>query len=361
MSTNISEQVITEVQGSKYGFAIQLNETTDVPNYAQLLVFVRYATKDSIRSELLLSNEMRTTTKGEDVFELVDNFFKKNGLQWSKLVGCTTDGAPAMLGRKSGFQARVKAVSPSIISVHYSIHRFALAAKLLPPNLKTNLNLIVKIVNYIKTSALNSRLFKVICEDIGSEYTSLLFHTEVRWLSRGNTAMRLFVWRKELLQFFQTKDHEFQKILEDENFIFCLAYLSDIFGVMNHFNCYLQGPESNIIDFATKLTAFIRKLDLWIKNIENRKFGMFENLASLGGEPSITFVQEITKHLLLKDEMKQYFFNDDDAQACTYIRNPFTAKPDDLPVGTGQQEELIDLQCDEGAQEKFKDYTLANF
>ena len=54
-------------------------------------------------------------------------------------------------------------------------------------------------------------------------------------------------------------------------------------------------------------------------------------------------------------------FNDGDAQACTYLRNPFTAKPDDLPVGTGEQEELIDLQCDEDAQEKFKNYTLANF
>ena len=59
---------------------------------------------------------------------------------------------------------------------------------------------------------------------------------------------------------------------------------------------------------------------------------MFESVASLGGEPSITFVQEITKHFLLsKDEIKQYF-NDDDAQACTYIRNRFTAEPDDLPV-----------------------------
>ena len=51
----------------------------DVSNCAQLLVFVHYATKDSIRSKLLLSNEMRTATKGEDVSELVDmiTFIKK--------------------------------------------------------------------------------------------------------------------------------------------------------------------------------------------------------------------------------------------------------------------------------------------
>ena len=130
---------------------------------------------------------------------------------------------------------------------------------------------------------------------------------------------------------------------------------------MNHFNHYLQGPESNIIDFAAKSTAFIRKLHLWMKNIKNRQFGMFKNMTSFGGKRSNRFVQEITKHLLLEDEIKHYFFNDGDPQACTCIRNPFTAKPDDLPMGTGEQEELIDLQCNEDTQEKFKDFTLANF
>ena len=110
-----------------------------------------------------------------------------------------------MLGRKSGFQARVKAVCPSTISVRCFIHRFALATKLLLRNLKTNSNLVVKMVNYIKTSALKSRLFKVICEDIRLEYFSLLFQADVRWLSRGNIVMRLLVLRKELLQCFQQK------------------------------------------------------------------------------------------------------------------------------------------------------------
>ena len=116
---------------------------------------------------------MRTTTKGEDVFELVDNFFKENGLQWTKLVGCTSNGAPAMFGRKSGFQARVKAVSPSVTSVHCFIHRFSLATRLLPSDIKTYSNLVVKMVNYIKTSAINSRLFKGICENTGVAVTML--------------------------------------------------------------------------------------------------------------------------------------------------------------------------------------------
>ena len=95
---------------------------------------------------------------------------------------------------------------------------------------------------------------------------------------REYIAMRLFVLREELLQFFWIKDDEYQKILEDKNFIRFLAYLSDIFGVVKHFNHYHQGPENNIIDFAAKLTAIIWKLIWRMKNIENRQFGMFENV-----------------------------------------------------------------------------------
>ena len=65
MSTDINEQVLAEIQSSKYGFAIQLDETANVSNCAQFLVFVRYVTKNSIRSKILLSNEVKTTTREE--------------------------------------------------------------------------------------------------------------------------------------------------------------------------------------------------------------------------------------------------------------------------------------------------------
>ena len=67
MSIDINEQALTEVQSSKFGFSIKLDETTDVTNCAQLLVFVSYVTKDSVQGELLLSIELISTTRGEDV------------------------------------------------------------------------------------------------------------------------------------------------------------------------------------------------------------------------------------------------------------------------------------------------------
>ena len=44
-----------------------------------------------------------------------------------------TDGAPAMMGVRSGFTALVKQKAPHVI-MHCVLHRYALAAKTLPEN-----------------------------------------------------------------------------------------------------------------------------------------------------------------------------------------------------------------------------------
>ncbi|XP_068242369.1 zinc finger BED domain-containing protein 5-like [Palaemon carinicauda] len=293
MSVDIADQVVEGVKSSKYGFAIQLDESTDVTNCSQLLFYVRFPQSNAVKTELLLSQDLSSTTTGKDIFNVLDNFFKQNELDWGKLVGCTTDGAPSMLGRKSGFQAQVKAVAPNATAVHCFIHRFALWAKVLPPKLLSCLNRVIRIVNFVKTSVLNTRLFKLLCEDFGSDHICLLYNTEVRWLSRGNTTRCLFELRDVLLVFFKEKEHDFQKDLEDEEFISRLAYLSDIFGALNHLNLSFQGPDCTVKEFISKLGAFVRKLDLWMKNVESKHYGMFELLTTLEREPTDEFAQEI--------------------------------------------------------------------
>ena len=183
MSVDILQQVISDICRWESGFAIQLDESTDVTNCAQLLIFVRYVGKEGVKEEFLMNAALEATTKGDNIFQMVNSFFKQHGLKWENLRGCTTDGAPAMLGRKSGFRARVMEVAPQVKFLHCMIHRFALSCKVLPAEFFDVLSLVIKMVNNVKGSALNSRLFKILCEDLGANHSVLLFHSNVRWLS----------------------------------------------------------------------------------------------------------------------------------------------------------------------------------
>ena len=279
-----------------------MDESTDVTNNAQLLVYVRYTQDNSVKTELLMSKKLSGTTKGKGIFEALDNFFKLNELDWGRLIGCTTDGAPSMPGHKSGFKAYVTDVAPNVTFVHCFIHRFALCAKVLPQNLLSYLNRVIKMVNFVKTSALNTRLFKRLCEDLSSDFTCLLYYTEVRWLSKGNATRCLFELRDELLKFFKEKNYDFQNDLESKDFLTRLAYLSDIFQVLNNFNLSFQGPNLTVTEFISKLRALICKLDLWAKNVNNQSYRMFKCLTSVEKNPDGGISKEIICHLSqLKD------------------------------------------------------------
>ena len=106
-----------------------------------------------------MSKELSSTTKGKDAFEVLYNFFKQKEIDWKNMIGCTIDGAPFMLGRKSGFSIYVETVSSNATIVHCFIHRFALCAKMLPEKMLLCLKQVIKLVNFVKTSAVNTRLF----------------------------------------------------------------------------------------------------------------------------------------------------------------------------------------------------------
>ena len=114
------------------------------------------------------------------------NFFCENDLDIQIIGSVCTDGAPAMLGNKSGLFALLKQYFPHLQGTQCFLHRHALALKTLSSKFKNVLlNISVKAINWIRVRALNHRLFKSLSQDYGREHSVLLFHTEVRWLSRG--------------------------------------------------------------------------------------------------------------------------------------------------------------------------------
>ncbi|XP_067949769.1 protein FAM200C-like [Watersipora subatra] len=191
MSADIKRQVIEKIKSSPM-FAIQLDEFTDVASMSQLMVFARYVHRETIEKEFLFCSPLTETTTAADVMNLVSDFFSKEHLDWGKLIGVCTDGAPAMLGCRAGFAQLVKEKNPLEVSTHCFIHRQALAAKTLPKGLQEHLSSVIKVVNFIKGSALQTCLFHKLCKDMDAVHSSLLFHTEVRWLSKGSMLLRFF-------------------------------------------------------------------------------------------------------------------------------------------------------------------------
>ena len=112
-----------------------------------------------------------------------------------------------MLGARQGFTAQVKQVNPNVDVVHCLLHCENLAARHLSPDLSAVMQEVVAVVNFINSSAVNSRLFEQMSADFGSELQHLLFYSNVRWLSRDKLLRRVVDLRTELHIFLNDKKH----------------------------------------------------------------------------------------------------------------------------------------------------------
>jgi hypothetical protein len=86
----------------------------------------------------------------------------------------------------------------------------------MPSKFRTVLAHSVKIINFIKASPMNSRLFSLLCDDMGSEHKQFLLHFEVRWLSRGKVLTRLFELRELVLLFVKEINEDYTSFLVDD-------------------------------------------------------------------------------------------------------------------------------------------------
>ncbi|XP_064423610.1 zinc finger MYM-type protein 6-like [Latimeria chalumnae] len=229
MAADVKEQLLESVCQSPC-FSIQIDESTDISDAAQLLVYICYATTaKELKEEFLFCRPLPTRTTGEELFKLLNSFVQDTGLDWGRCFGICSDGARSMTGRHSGLVTRVQEVAPIAAWNHCMIHRQALAAKKMPQELSDVLSVAVKVVNFIKSRPLNSRIFTTLCEDMGANAKHLLLHAEVHWLSRGKVLTRLCELREEVRIFLANNNSPLVQHFSNTRWVSLLAYLADIF------------------------------------------------------------------------------------------------------------------------------------
>ena len=157
MAGNVELQLIQSVKKNLY-YALQIHETPNVTNNAQLICYVRYAHGDYIHDDIMFYRKLITQRTEKEIFHSLDSYIQDKGIQWEKSVGFCLDGGHA-LGRHSGDVSRVKEVVPDLNWVHCFIHREALATKGMPPDFENVLDITVNLVNFIKARLLNKGYF----------------------------------------------------------------------------------------------------------------------------------------------------------------------------------------------------------
>lgn len=365
ISEYIEEKVVQQLKDSDF-FSIQVDESTDIAALAILLVTARYVNPNKeFEENLLLCHALTERTTGEDVFNVIYSYFCEKEIDWRKLCGICTDGGKSMSGIYVGLRGRVKEVAPHVAWSHCCIHRQSLAAKKLPSSLNDVLNEAVKVVNFVKANATNSRLFKVLCEGMGNIHSTLLLHTEVRWLSRGKVLTRLFELRHELQVFFEERPFYLASKFHDSDWLQKLAYLADIFSQINKLNLELQNSSITVFKVADKIESMLKKIDFWKTCIQNNQAEVFGTLHDFLSDNNLPISNEVKHQIVthltnLKDSFRKYFPKRGDGE--NWIADPFNeenVKTATLTVH--EMEKLLELSSDSSLKFEFKKKPLGQF
>ncbi|CDQ89772.1 unnamed protein product [Oncorhynchus mykiss] len=200
--------------------------------------------------------------------------------------------------------------------------------------------IVVECVNYVRTSALRHRIFSELCKEMGSEFEVLLYHSNVRWLSRGQVLNRVFAVRVELALFLQEHQHCHADCFKNSEFILILAYMADIFAALNHLNQKMQGGGVNIIDDCVS---------------------KIEDVSGIGDiSLSAELKQAIATHLdELAKSLDGYFPTRESYPA--WVRQPFTFSVETTDVNDEYLDEIIEIQQSQVQQQLFRTTTLSTF
>ncbi|KAI6648707.1 SCAN domain-containing protein 3 [Oopsacas minuta] len=357
LACDMEEQLIEQIKSAKW-YSLQLDESTDVANLAILLLYVRFEHCGDVKEEYLCSISFPTNTTSSQIFDGLNNYIvDESGLDWKFCVGVRTDGAATMTGRHSGVVAKIKEVAPDCESTHCFIHRENLATKKMSKELNDVLCQVVKVVNHVKANALNSRLFASLCDQMGADHIQLLLHAEVRFLSRGKVLSRVFELRNELTTFLLDKKREWAEKFRDVNWNTKLAYLSDIFSMLNELNRSMQGRMATNFATANKIDGFKRKLAAWQHRVSRDCYDMLPNLSEIinceSGLDATSLANIITEHLKSLAERFEFYFpkEQDPREGNGWICNSILQLKDELNVHL--EDKLLDLAGDQGLKNIF--------
>lgn len=120
-------------------------------------------------------------------------------------------------------------------------------------------DVVSKIVNFIRARALNHRQFVAFLEEHETEHGDISYYTAVRWLNLGKVLKRVWDLKAEIREFCEKKGKDIPE-LSDADWMADLAFAIDVTALMNELNTKLQNKGLFAHEMYSLVKAFMRKL-----------------------------------------------------------------------------------------------------
>lgn len=290
LNEHVSVKLKNIMKDCKY-YSLAIDESTDISDTSQLLIFTRTVDKDfEVHEELVKMKSLSGSTRGADIYAALESVISEYG-GFEKCSCIVTDGARAMTGSNVGLVGLLKENGVDCITLHCIIHQEALCGKVL--HMSDVMQSVIRMVNLIRGGNKSQRHRKFISflEEVNAEFSDIPLHSSIRWLSAGKTLQHFFALRKDVLSFLQTEQLSntelYQTQLQDRDFICSLAFLTDMTAHMNVLNLNLQGKQQNISHLVGHIEAFRKKLLLFSACLRKNDLTHFPSCRELMAEDSM--------------------------------------------------------------------------
>jgi len=163
-----------------------------------------------------------------------------------------------MVEKNVGFSGIFRNQNPNhdVVFSHCIIHQDDLCKAAI--DITHLLNVVSKLINTIRSRSLVHRQNQEFLIEVDADYSDLLYHTKVIWLSCGYAFERVWNLKEEIQDFLKNKTDKWSdfKIFEDKDWRTNFAFLTDLLEHYNKLNKKLQGKNQFIDETWSCLKSF---------------------------------------------------------------------------------------------------------
>ena len=255
LSDCVEKDILSKVKASP-SVSILCNESTDVANLKQLVVFVRFLVEGKSQTSFLKIVDL-VDGKAKTIERALLDICRQCEILTSLIFSFGSDGASVMTGRRTGVATRLTVHNAEMISLHCGAHRLALASSQAAEGMaymKTFGSHLITLYYHFANSPVGEAALHEIQEIMEEPVLNLKKVIHTRWLSHDQavTAIRrtlpslLTTLEREVAEKDDAVARGLLQALKRYKFVATLYLLSDVLPLLSKLSLIFQKEDIDL-------------------------------------------------------------------------------------------------------------------